>query len=1136
VIRKGMVYSIIFLLIFSSTLFQHPLGVQANTSTNLIENGSFETDLFADESWAVESIDWDYVTINGQSTEAVDGSSSFNYWFNDNGTKEQVFQLQQEIPSLEEGTYRFTVNSMGGEAEQAGQISLFIGEASSTTYTTTGYNNWKALTFDVTITETRSNVPVGIQISGQPGAWGNIDHVSLVKLTDDDGTTEPIEADIFVERIDGLANDFIKGVDVSSIIALEQSGVTFKDATGNEQDIFQTMSEAGVNYVRVRIWNDPYDAEGNGYGGGNNDIDKAIEIGKRATANGMKLLVNFHYSDFWADPAKQHEPKAWEDLNLEEKKVALYDYTKTSLERLVEEGIDIGMVQVGNETNNAVAGERDWANISQLFQAGSEAVRDVSEDILVALHFTNPETSGRYASIAKTLNDHKVDYDVFASSYYPFWHGSLSNLTNVLSDVADTYGKKVMVAETSYAYTLLEGDGHGNTIADNSSYLPYPVSVQGQATAVRDVMKAVHDIGEAGIGVFYWEPAWIPVGTPDNIEINKQLWEQYGSGWATSYAAEYDPEDAGKWFGGSAVDNQALFDFNGKPLSSLQVFRYVETGTIAPRQIEEIQDVTMEIELGRDMVLPSHVEVIYNDGSKETSEVKWDENALQIVKNSGIGTYTVSGTVLEQYEVKATIQVKPVNYVDNSSFEASDMSMWQITYPEDITPYVTRKDNAQDAHNSSHSLHFYSEQAVEFEVKQKITGLEDGMYQASMFIQGGDAGDHDMNFFVITDGEKKEVATGVNGWANWNEALLDDFIVANGEITIGATIKAGPGAWGTLDDFSLYKKGDLESIDLSALDELLEEAKQYDKETYTEVSYAQLTKVIEEAERARDTIQTEEALQEWMRLLRDAIHQLEKVKPNEPEEPSEPTEPDSPENPTPDVNQDLQTIVTTKPSITNQIVKIEDVSIEHIAMNGKLVIDLGENAESVSIQLTQAQVQQLKEKEVTILIKQKGVALEIAAVNFTNGDYGVTIYLKKMKEIESALSDVYDFSIQQGDVAISQFNIPVELQFTIDENEVNNVDNAKIYYWNTEADVWKLVGGTYKDGIVTADTNHFSTFAVFEEDVESDSSIDSGTKPVQGNDGQLLPDTASNVWNLVFVGIILIVAGLIVQIRRKSYK
>src|SRR5690625_7970084 len=122
-------------------------------------------------------------------------------------------------------------------------------------------------------------------------------------------------------------------------------------------------------------------------------------------------------------------------MYLDEKKNALYEITRDSLQEMRDQGIDIGMVQIGNETNNGIAGEEGWANMSALFNAGSEAVRDIDPNILVALHFTNPERSGSYNSIAENLKTNNVDYDVFASSYYPFWHGTLDNLTNVLKKI-----------------------------------------------------------------------------------------------------------------------------------------------------------------------------------------------------------------------------------------------------------------------------------------------------------------------------------------------------------------------------------------------------------------------------------------------------------------------------------------------------------------------------------------------------------------------------------------------------------------------------------------------------------------------------------------------------------------------------
>ena len=256
-----------------------------------------------------------------------------------------------------------------------------------------------------------------------------------------------------------MPEGFARGVDVSTVLSLEESGVTFRDADGQVADLFDVLAESGVTDVRVRVWNDPWDAQGHGYGGGNVDVDRAVQIGERATAAGLGVLVDFHYSDFWADPSKQQAPKAWAGLTVAEKAAAVDDFTARRLQAFEDAGVDVEMVQVGNETNNGIAGVTGWDDMAQIFSAGSAAVREVLPDALVAVHFTNPESAGRYAGVRRRARRADVDYDVFASSYYPFWHGTLANLTRVLSDVATTYGKKVMVAETSWARTLEDGDG-----------------------------------------------------------------------------------------------------------------------------------------------------------------------------------------------------------------------------------------------------------------------------------------------------------------------------------------------------------------------------------------------------------------------------------------------------------------------------------------------------------------------------------------------------------------------------------------------------------------------------------------------------------------------------------------------------
>lgn len=394
--------------------------------------------------------------------------------------------------------------------------------------------------------------------------------------------------------------DPFKGADISSVIALEQSGVKFYDRSGKEQDIFKTLAEAGINTVRVRIWNDPTGAQNHvTYGGGANDVACAEKIAKRCADAGLKLFVDFHYSDFWADPGKQRAPKAWENYSVSQKADAIYRFTGETLRKLKATGVDIAMVQVGNETTTGMCGvsldkgnwsDAAWKDLTSLFSAGAKAVREFDRNVLVALHFTNPEKSSNMDYIAKMLKKNNVDYDVFATSYYPYWHGTPDMLKNTLSNIAKTYGKKVLVAETSWAGNFENLDAGSNTISsqqDLGSYVNYSVDAGGQIAFLEDLFRAVAAIPDGmGIGVFYWEPAWLAVNA-DNNQRNT-LWNQYGGGWATQTAMEYDAD--AKYYGGSSWENQALFDASGKPLESLYMFNsvhgnqvdVVDIGTVSP--------------------------------------------------------------------------------------------------------------------------------------------------------------------------------------------------------------------------------------------------------------------------------------------------------------------------------------------------------------------------------------------------------------------------------------------------------------------------------------------------------------------------------------------------------------------------
>ena len=615
-------------------------------------------------------------------------------------------------------------------------------------------------------------------------------------------------SDLYVKKVENLPGDFIFGMDASSVLAEEASGVKFRGFDGKEQDVFKTLAESGVNYIRVRVWNDPFDENGNGYGGGNCNIDTAVEIGKRATKYGMKLLVDFHYSDFWADPGKQMVPKAWKSMTIDEKEDAVYQYTKESLQKLKDAGVAVGMVQVGNETNGHVCGESSWVNMCRIFSAGSRAVREVLPEAKVALHFANPETAGRYKEYAYTLNTQGVDYDVFASSYYPFWHGSLGNLQTVLTHVNQTYGKEVLVVETSYAYTSEDTDFNGNTISAESAVdKPYPYTVQGQANSVRDVIETVANT-PGGLGVVYWEGTWITVGR-NSWEENHEKWEKYGSGWASSFASGYDPKDAGKYYGGSAVDNQAMFGADGKPLQSLRIFNLVRYGNEVPVKADAIADVSLTAVVGGSFRYPETVEAVMTDGSVQNVPVQWDISDCAYTAQAG--KYTIRGTA-EGLPVTAYLTVEQQNLLQNGGFESGDLTGWVLTELGKADQlYVEEK--ASDSLAGTWHMHFWSakKNSVEFTLEQVVSDLEAGNYTFRISIMGGDSGESEVYAYVKRNGEIVQTAPMViTAYGSWDTGEIEGIFCENGaELTVGIYVRCpgeGNGAWGKIDGAELTQK------------------------------------------------------------------------------------------------------------------------------------------------------------------------------------------------------------------------------------------------------------------------------------------------------------------------------------------
>lgn len=617
----------------------------------------------------------------------------------------------------------------------------------------------------------------------------------------------PEESTIFVEPVDGISDDFYRGMDASAVLALENSGVKYYNFDGKEQDVFMTLAQAGVNYIRLRVWNDPYDENGNGYGGGNNDVATAIALGQRATKYGMKVCIDFHYSDFWADPKKQFVPKAWEGMDIEEKSDALYNFTLESLTQLLDAGVNVGMVQIGNEINNGMSGETDVANVRKLLTAGSKAVREAAansgKEILVAVHYTNIDDMKKLDTLLTGLQVKEIDYDIVGLSFYPYWHGTIEDLKNAIIHIRDTYGKKVYVAENAYCYTAEDGDGSANSVEGTDDLAEgYSASVQGQANEVRDVCAAASEAGAEG--VFYWEGTWIPVGPAD--ADNSDLWEKYGSGWASSYASGYDPKDAGQYYGGCSWDNQAMFDFTGHPLASLNVFKYLKYGATAPLAVDSIPAVTVACNIGTDPELPDTVSVIYNDRSEAQVPVIWNTDDFAAIDTENGGNFTVSGTLEDGTEVTAAVTVDRINYVQNPSFEDSDTSMWTVNYSGETDP-TDYQVKAADAHSGEVAFHFWSGSAdMDFSIEQSFTDLEPGTYELSAFSQGGDLSDDAyMDLYALVDGKELTAPFKLTTYADWQNPAIPEIKVTDGSLTIGVRYKCNVNSWGTLDDVTLYK-------------------------------------------------------------------------------------------------------------------------------------------------------------------------------------------------------------------------------------------------------------------------------------------------------------------------------------------
>jgi len=352
--------------------------------------------------------------------------------------------------------------------------------------------------------------------------------------------------------------DFIKGVDISFLNQIEDNnGIYYEN--GVPGDALNIFKNNGINYIRLRIWHTPED--------GYTNLDKTLLIAERIKALGLKLLIDFHYSDTWADPGWQSKPADWENLSFQLLKDSIYYYTFNVITALKNQNTLPDMVQIGNEIicgmlwNDGRICEsyntfQQWDQFTQLVKEGIRGVKESlspGDSVKIMIHIDRGGDNAGSQWFFNNLIALGIDFDIIGLSYYPWWHGNLKNLKYNLNDLALRYNKEIIVVETAYPCTLDWFDNTHNLVGDTSQlHSGYPATVDGQKSFLNDLIELILKINnDKGAGLFYWAPEYI------SVPALESSWE-----------------------------NLTLFDFNGELLSSIEAFNFDPADIQYPPQID----------------------------------------------------------------------------------------------------------------------------------------------------------------------------------------------------------------------------------------------------------------------------------------------------------------------------------------------------------------------------------------------------------------------------------------------------------------------------------------------------------------------------------------------------------------------
>lgn len=507
---------------------------------------------------------------------------------------------------------------------------------------------------------------------------------------------------------------FIKGMDISSHLEMMDKGHRYYDFDGNEVNIIDFAKEQGFNYGRLRIWNNPSRVEESG---GYCDFEQTKKMAAEIKKRGMGLLLDFHYSDWWADPGQQTKPAAWENLNEDELAQAVYEYTKEVLAALDEGGVYPEMVQVGNEIRCGMLwpdGRTDnWDGLAKFLNAGIRAVRETqgARDTKIMLHL---DQGGRFYYFKEwfdnALSHGVADFDIIGLSYYPFWHGTFYDLKNTMEELAKRYHKPMIIAEVAHAYRRSKGELFGEAQEKISGF---PAGGAAQKEVLELVMSiAAHVSDNMGLGVFYWEP----FSRPD---------DETDDGW------------------GSCM---GVVDADGRPTLGIKAFGFepekADIDKIA--KIYEPPVLTVTKDDNPDEYLPRAVKVLKYDGRVEREAVAWEFDESKLVKND---TVVINGTLMQrgqktQLSICLVDKKEKQNLLKNADFENIYEGIpehWEAVSDAGSDSFVqeVRQEIAEEFPFGATNYYFFKgESNFKLTLCQHVEGLPAGTYTFSLAYRG----------------------------------------------------------------------------------------------------------------------------------------------------------------------------------------------------------------------------------------------------------------------------------------------------------------------------------------------------------------------------------------------------------------